>query len=85
MKAVIMAGGFGTRLRPLTCDIPKPMAPMVNRPMMHHIVRILTGLGITEVLSLLYYQPESISSYFGAYCGIAYVGVLAWFCLWLAV
>lgn len=65
MKAVIMAGGFGTRLRPLTCDLPKPMAPMGNRPMMHHIVNLLKGLGIREILSLLYYQPESISEYFG--------------------
>jgi len=65
MKAVIMAGGFGTRLRPLTCTVPKPMAPMVNRPMMHHIVKLLTGIGVQEVLSLLYYQPESIMSYFG--------------------
>jgi mannose-1-phosphate guanylyltransferase/phosphomannomutase len=65
MKAVIMAGGFGTRLRPLTCDIPKPMAPMVNRPMMYHIVRLLNRLGVREVLSLLYYQPEAITSYFG--------------------
>ncbi len=65
MKAVIMAGGFGTRLRPLTCNIPKPMAPMVNRPMMSHIVTLLTRLGIREVLSLLYYQPEVITTYFG--------------------
>lgn len=60
-----MAGGFGTRLRPLTCNVPKPMAPMVNRPMMHHIVNLLTKLDIREVLSLLYYQPEVITSYFG--------------------
>ncbi|MCE2504274.1 MAG: NTP transferase domain-containing protein [Chlorobi bacterium] len=65
MKGVIMAGGFGTRLRPLTCNLPKPMAPMANRPMMHHIVNLLKGLGIREIMSLLYYQPESISSYFG--------------------
>lgn len=60
-----MAGGFGTRLRPLTCNVPKPMAPMVNRPMMSHIVTLLNKLGIREVLSLLYYQPEVITSYFG--------------------
>src|SRR3954467_527904 len=65
MKAVIMAGGFGTRLRPLTSNIPKPMAPMVNRPMMSHIVTLLTKLGIREILSLLYYQPEVITTYFG--------------------
>ena len=60
-----MAGGFGTRLRPLTCNLPKPMAPMANRPMMHHIVNLLKHLGIREILSLLYYQPESITGYFG--------------------
>ncbi len=60
-----MAGGFGTRLRPLTSNVPKPMAPMVNRPMMHHIVNLVKGLGIREVASLLYYQPEVITSYFG--------------------
>jgi mannose-1-phosphate guanylyltransferase/phosphomannomutase len=65
MKAVIMAGGFGTRLRPLTSNVPKPMAPMVNRPMMYHIVEILKGLGIRDITSLLYYQPEAITSYFG--------------------
>lgn len=65
MKAVIMAGGFGTRLRPLTSNVPKPMAPMVNRPMMYHIVEILKGLGIRDITSLLYYQPEAISGYFG--------------------
>ncbi len=65
MKAVIMAGGFGTRLRPLTANVPKPMAPMLNRPMMHHIVERLREAGITEMVSLLYYQPEAIESYFG--------------------
>jgi mannose-1-phosphate guanylyltransferase / phosphomannomutase len=65
MKAVIMAGGFGTRLRPLTSNVPKPMAPMVNRPMMYHIVEILKGLGIRDITSLLYYQPEAITGYFG--------------------
>lgn len=60
-----MAGGFGTRLRPLTSNVPKPMAPMVNRPMMFHIVEILKGLGIRDIVSLLYYQPEAISGYFG--------------------
>ena len=65
MKAVIMAGGFGTRLRPLTCNIPKPMVPMVNRPMMMHIVDLLKQHGFTDIISLLYYHPEAIRSYFG--------------------
>lgn len=64
MKAVIMAGGFGTRLRPLTCNIPKPMAPMLNRPMMEHIIELLKRHGITDLIATLYYQPEVISNYF---------------------
>ncbi len=65
MKAVIMAGGFGTRLRPLTCNIPKPMVPLANRPMMEHIVSLLKTHGITDLIATLYYEPETISSYFG--------------------
>ncbi len=63
-KAVIMAGGFGTRLRPLTMTIPKPMVPVVNVPMMEHIVNLLKKYGITDVVSLLYFQPDKITSYF---------------------
>ncbi|MFZ1729252.1 MAG: sugar phosphate nucleotidyltransferase [Bacteroidota bacterium] len=65
MKAVIMAGGFGTRLRPLTCNIPKPMVPVVNRPMMLHIVDLLKKHGFNDIISLLYYHPNSIRDYFG--------------------
>ncbi len=65
MKAVIMAGGFGTRLRPLTCNIPKPMAPVMNKPMMHHIVDLLRSHGIDDIIATLFYSPESISGYFG--------------------
>ncbi len=60
-----MAGGFGTRLRPLTMNLPKPMVPMMNRPMMEHIVRLLTRHGMTELTSLLYYHPDAITSHFG--------------------
>ncbi len=65
MKAVIMAGGFGTRLRPLTSNVPKPMVPVANRPMMEHIVELLKLHGITEIVSTLFYQPETIQSHFG--------------------
>ncbi|MFA6232585.1 MAG: sugar phosphate nucleotidyltransferase [Bacteroidota bacterium] len=65
MKAVIMAGGFGTRLRPLTCNIPKPMVPVVNRPMMQHIVDLLKEHGFNEIISLLFYHPNAIRNYFG--------------------
>ena len=64
-NAVIMAGGFGTRLRPLTMSIPKPMVPLANRPMMGHIVNLLKQHGITKMVSVLYFQPEEITSYFG--------------------
>jgi mannose-1-phosphate guanylyltransferase/phosphomannomutase len=65
MKAIIMAGGFGTRLRPLTNNLPKPMVPMANRPIMEHIVALLKGHDITRLTSLLYFQPEAIRDYFG--------------------
>ena len=65
MKAVVMAGGFGTRIQPLTYSKPKPMLPVVNIPMMEHIIRQLISLGIEEFVILLYYKPEVIKEYFG--------------------
>lgn len=64
-KAIIMAGGFGTRLRPLTINIPKPLVPMMQKPMMHHIVNLLKAHGVREITSLLYFQPDAIRNYFG--------------------
>ncbi|MCX5781830.1 MAG: mannose-1-phosphate guanyltransferase [Elusimicrobia bacterium] len=64
MQAVIMAGGFGTRLRPITSSIPKPMAPIVNRPMLYHIINLLKKHNLTDLTMLLYYQPEAITDYF---------------------
>lgn len=65
MKAIIMAGGEGTRLRPLTCGRPKPMMPVVNRPMMEHIVELLKKHNIQEIGVTLQYLPEAIRGYFG--------------------
>lgn len=65
MKAIIMAGGFGTRLRPLTANIPKPMVPVVNQPMMYHIIRHLKRHGLKEIVASLFYHPNVISEYFG--------------------
>jgi mannose-1-phosphate guanylyltransferase/phosphomannomutase len=65
MKGVIMAGGFGTRLKPLTINRPKPMVPVANRPLMEHIVRLLRRHGITDLISILYFQPEHITGHFG--------------------
>jgi len=65
MKAIIMAGGFGTRLRPLTINMPKPMVSICDIPMMEHVVMLLRQHGITEITSLLYFQPEQIRGHFG--------------------
>lgn len=65
MKAVIMAGGEGTRLRPLTCTLPKPMVPILNRPMMEHILNLLKRHGFIEVASTLWYLPDDVTAYFG--------------------
>ncbi|MCL4514822.1 MAG: sugar phosphate nucleotidyltransferase [Firmicutes bacterium] len=65
MKAVIMAGGQGTRLRPLSCDVPKPMVPIMNRPMLEHIILLLRQHGITEIAVTLCHLPEVIQDYFG--------------------
>ena len=65
MKAVIMAGGFGTRLRPLTSNIPKPMVPMANKPIMEHIIELLKAHGIRDIVSTLFYQPDVIIGHFG--------------------
>lgn len=65
MKSIIMAGGFGTRLRPLTNQLPKPMVPVVNKPMIGHIVELLKSHSITDMTTLLYFQPESLSNYLG--------------------
>jgi len=64
MKAVIMAGGFGTRIQPLTSSLPKPMIPLFNRPIMLHIVELLKSHGITDLVMLLYHQPMIIKNFF---------------------
>lgn len=64
MKAVIMAGGFGTRIQPLTHSRPKPMLPIINKPMMEHTMMNLRDLGIKEFIVLLYFKPDIIKDYF---------------------
>src|ERR671913_2122116 len=65
MKAIIMAGGQGTRLRPLTSDQPKPMIRIVNLPCMEHIVKLLGHHGFTDIAVTLQFMPEEIQDYFG--------------------
>ncbi|MDD2567110.1 MAG: sugar phosphate nucleotidyltransferase, partial [Thiovulaceae bacterium] len=64
MKAVVMAGGFGTRIQPLTHSRPKPMLPIMNKPMMEHTIVMLRDLGIKEFIVLLYFKPDIIQDYF---------------------
>lgn len=65
MKAVIMAGGEGARLRPLTCDLPKPMVPIMDKPMMEYIVELLTEHRFSDIAVTLQYLPEKIQNHFG--------------------
>ena len=65
MKAVILAGGEGTRLRPLTLSTPKPVVPVVDRPFLQHQLQLLARAGVREVVFSVAYQPERIRAVFG--------------------
>ena len=65
MKAVVMAGGEGSRLRPLTVKRPKPMVPIAGKPVMEHILNLLKRHGITDVVVTVQYLANNIEDYFG--------------------
>lgn len=65
MKAVIMAGGEGTRLRPLTCNRPKPLVPLCNKPVMEYSIDLLKQHGVFQIVCTLHYLADEIVSYFG--------------------
>ena len=65
MKAVVMAGGSGSRLRPLTIQRPKPMIPLVNKPVLSHILDLLKRHGITEVVMTVQYLADMIQDFYG--------------------
>jgi glucose-1-phosphate thymidylyltransferase len=65
MKAVILAAGEGTRLRPLTKTRPKPMLPVGNKPLLEHVLEAAHGAGIEEFVFVVGYKRERIQSYFG--------------------
>ncbi len=73
MKAIIMAGGEGSRLRPLTCDTPKPMARLCGKPVLEYILDLLAHHGVTQAAVTLRYLPEAVTEHFpqGAYGGIS--------------
>jgi NDP-sugar pyrophosphorylase family protein len=65
VKAVILAGGEGTRLRPLTLAVPKPIVPIVDRPFLRHQLDLLGDAGVTEVVFSVAYRPERVQAIFG--------------------
>ncbi|HMH48103.1 MAG TPA: sugar phosphate nucleotidyltransferase [Solirubrobacteraceae bacterium] len=65
MKAMVLAAGLGTRLRPLTYEITKPMVPVLDRPVMEHIVDLLERHSFDGVIANLHYFPETIREHFG--------------------
>jgi mannose-1-phosphate guanylyltransferase/mannose-1-phosphate guanylyltransferase/phosphomannomutase len=70
---MVLAAGLGTRLRPITYEMPKPMVPVLNRPVMEHILRLLSRHGFAETIANLHWFPELIEGYFGdgSGCGVA--------------
>jgi|SRR5271166_3977856 len=66
MRAMVLAAGLGTRLRPLTYEITKPMVPVLDRPVMEHIVDLLHKHSFDEVIANLHYFPDTIREHFGA-------------------
>ncbi|HWW66856.1 MAG TPA: NDP-sugar synthase [Solirubrobacterales bacterium] len=62
---MVLAAGLGTRLRPITYEMPKPMVPVLNRPVMEHILRLLARHGFTETIANLHWFPELIEARFG--------------------
>ncbi|OQB14180.1 MAG: D-glycero-alpha-D-manno-heptose 1-phosphate guanylyltransferase [Firmicutes bacterium ADurb.Bin193] len=65
MKGLIMAGGEGTRLRPLTCGKPKPMIDVMGKPVMEYIIELMKNAGISDIAVTLMYMPHIITEYFG--------------------
>jgi mannose-1-phosphate guanylyltransferase len=65
MKAMLLAAGLGTRLQPITYELPKPLVPVLGRPVMDHILRLLARYGFGEVIANLHYFPDLIRNRFG--------------------
>jgi mannose-1-phosphate guanylyltransferase len=65
MKAMVLAAGLGTRLKPITFEIPKPMVPVLDRPVMAHIVQLCRRQGFDELIANLHWFPDAIRGYFG--------------------
>ncbi|HET8644263.1 MAG TPA: NDP-sugar synthase, partial [Vicinamibacteria bacterium] len=70
MKGVILAGGEGTRLRPLTLSVPKPVVPVVDRPFLRHQLDLLATAGVSEIVFSVAYRPEKVQAVFGDGTGL---------------
>src|SRR5690348_11597989 len=64
VRAMVMAAGAGTRLRPLTNDVPKPMVPVANRPVLEYTIQNLRRHGIREIVLNLHAHPKLVREYF---------------------
>ena len=64
MKAAILAGGKGTRVRPITETVPKPMIPIINKPVMEFLIDLLRGHGVEQILVTTSYLASEIENYF---------------------
>merc|ERR1712063_118062 len=67
MKALILVGGFGTRLRPLTLTVPKPIVEFANKPMVLHQIEALVAVGVKEVILAINYQPQVMEKFLQTY------------------
>lgn len=65
MKAMLLAAGLGTRLKPITFEIPKPMVPVLDRPVMAHILGLLERQGFDQLIANVHHYPDTIKDYFG--------------------
>src|SRR5919112_5057020 len=65
MRAVVMAGGEGTRLRPMTANQPKPLLPVVKKPIMEHVLRLLRRHGVTDTVVTVQFLASLVRNYFG--------------------
>ena len=66
MKAVILAGGEGSRLRPITCNLPKPLVPVVGKPVLEYILTLLAENGCDEAVIAVHYRSEKIERHFSS-------------------
>ena len=66
MRAMILAAGFGSRLKPLTLSLPKPMFPLLNQPLLEHTLNYLSSQGIQDIIVNVHHLPEKIVEHFAA-------------------